>query len=390
MICTFIVLSILFVFSACSEFKEIISTPDDKLAKKKIWEGNPYEEWEVTTLVYPVIPWTLTPSGIVALEGSYEKNIFRPEKVMLLDLEDGKVIWKKAWKPVYEDTIWNSRSLIVSDWKRILTHAQGDILRFTYLTKGEDIWNRPACSVGALDKEFAAGWCMERLALIDPESGKITKNFRLNITPSELHFIESNLLIADKTGALYRFNINEEKLTYIEYGKKIITIYVKKSDVYVFSQNGDDYFIEKLIIEKFSTKTVWSRPLSLKPENYWLHPLKNGVIYPAGFDCIAFDNFKGETLWTSCGVNTKNPPSWDDNGLYMLSSRVMPDSERPLLFIDIENGLQTTLFKNTNDGSVATFMASWIVPGAAINGLIYCIRAKNRIFSLRIAAAVSN
>ncbi|MBU1220956.1 hypothetical protein KKF34_07675 [Myxococcota bacterium] len=390
MIYTFIVLSSLFVFSTCSEFKEIISTPDDKLAKKKIWEGNPYEEWEVTTFVYPVIPWVLTPSGIVALEGSYEKNIFRPEKVMLLDLEDGKVIWRKAWKPVYEDTIWNSRSLIVSDWKRILTHAQGDILRFTNLAKGEDIWNRPACSVGALDKEFAAGWCMERLALIDPESGKITKNIRINITPSELHFVDSNLLIADKTGALYRFNINEEKLTYLEYGKKIITIYINKSDIYVFSQTGDDYFIEKLIVEKFSTKVVWSRPLSLKPENYWLHTLNNGVIYPAGFDCIAFDNFKGETLWTSCGVNTKNPPSWDDNGLYMLSSRVMPDSERPLLFIDIENGLQTTLFKNTNDGSVATFMASWIVPGAAINGLIYCIRAKNRIFSLRIAAAVSN
>lgn len=389
-ILVYLVISAIFFNAACSDFKEIISTPDDKLAKKKVWEGNPYEEWEITTMVYPVIPWILTPSGILAMEGTYEKTVFKPEKMMLLDHEDGKVLWKKAWKPVYEDSIWNSRSILVSDWKRILTHADGDILRFTHLEKGEDIWNRPACTAGALDKEFAAGWCMERLVLINPETGKIEKNIRLNITPTEMHFVENNLLIVDKSGGLYRFNINEEKLTYLGYGKKIITTYLTKTDIYVFSESGDDYFIEKIKPEKFSVKVLWSRVLSLKPENYWLHPVKNGVIYPAGFDCISLDNFKDETIWTSCGVNTKNPPSWDDNGLYMLSSRVMPDTERPVLFIDTENGLQTTLFKPTNDGSVTTFVASWIVPGPSINGLIYCIRSKNRIFSLRIAAPVSN
>ncbi|MBN2724033.1 MAG: hypothetical protein JXR95_08200 [Deltaproteobacteria bacterium] len=326
----------------------------------------------------------------MAFEGYVSEKNFSPEKLVLLDLDEGKTLWRKAFKPVWKKntSLWDSFSIIdgTEKNKSVLSWVSGDVFRMQSIETGEDLWNRPDCKWPTVKGGMVIGYCMNKLMFINRKTGKVLSRRPLPFVPGGLWVQKDRILVLDERGDLKTTPINGYRFSDTLYNKKIIKLIVLSEDIYVFSVLNGDYFIEKIKIEDTGVTIKWSRPLNESPSGFWIHLTPMDILYPAGFGCIGADNRKtGITSWTSCGVFINNPPAWDKNGLLMLSSRITKDGERPMIFIDSENGLQTSLFGRNSNGNVITYTATFISPGKSIKGLIFAIRSKSKIFGLRIS-----
>ena len=378
---------------ACSDynkFENTIKPQNSDAKKKKVWEGSPYVEWESSTFLNPLKPYLGTDEGILTWEGSLSDTGFQIEKAVLLNFKNGQTLWRHAYKPITK-TVLENPLVIKSKFSRIPVLASwvdGDLFRIQNLKTGEDILNKPNCKYISNFKNLLFGYCMGRITVINLENNKKLLTVTSPIKPIYVKSISNyKVLLSDVKHNIYLFDLTTKKLNLLQQNKPIIYLRTDKKTIYEVYTSNDGVIFEVNILKNDELKTKWSVALSGDITNFWFHKTDKFIIYPTGMECISAVNSKnGSEEWTSCGVYEKTPPAWDNDGIYILSSRVI-NNLRPLIFIDNGNGMQTPLFQSLQgENSINPILAYMLTPGKAYHGMIYAVKNKSKIMAIRIAA----
>ncbi|MGM0595651.1 MAG: hypothetical protein ACQES9_01300 [Myxococcota bacterium] len=392
-LCLFLLLN--FAGAACD--KEVISksrTNPEKKARK--WEGSPFIAWESQGFKYNIFPKFIFRNYILIFQGIYNRGkVFNPEKAVLFASTAGRTKWRKALRPVmsskFHPYTTKSEVFVKKTGKKLnialVSWVLGDLFRGQNMKTGDDIWNLPDCSHLVKTGKELWGICFDTLKKLDPFTGKTLEEKEFAIKPLKIIGLPEDLVLLDKKGNLQFYQIKTEKLYSFPKEEKLYHIAVSKEKNYIYTVSRGDfgYLLKMYHYHNNKISLKWKTSLSVLTDFFWIFETENIVILPAGFDCITARNLKdGKEAWTSCGVFTENPPAYDENGLYVLSSRVKKN-EHPLLFLDAFNGLQTPIFRNEGKEDTYTYRAVFLTPGKAKRGLIYGVHKNSKIFALRVA-----
>ncbi len=356
------------------------------------WTGTPYIEWETSIFGQPVLPGRVLEKGVLVYEGLVRENRFRIEKAILLDFSGDQILWRRAISPGQDgpgnvlETL--SIPLPKGESKRelILAWVQGDVLRVQNGHTGQDVWNRPGCRYPQLDQNRLAAVCFDRISILEPENGRIKASLQLSFSPSGMWLLGEYFILLDQAGNLYIHHLKKVVLPRIPMQSNVSSIKVVQNRLLILSTSRGNSVLQALSLGEQSWKQDWKAEFGPVPELFWIHESGEMIIFPIGFDCLSARKLKtGEEAWISCGIHTENPPAWDEDGMFLLSSR-KEKGHRPLLYVDGTNGLQTPLFRSMDSQFVEPFLASTIASGSIVNGLLYGVHTVNKLFALRVAA----
>ncbi len=356
------------------------------------WNGSPFIEWEVSTFLNPLLTWRVVPEGILVYEGSLRDGVFETEKAVLLDFSGDKVLWRKAMSPVLTipGQTFSATAFYIAPGPgrppQFLTWIRGDVLRVQNLNTGDDTWNRPGCRMPVPYRERIAAICFDRLTLIDPDTGQIVTSQGLDFSPHGLWVFQENFILLDADNRLHFLRLTGGALPVIPTPNRLTRVFVHGSQLLMLSNFREGFVLQSLSFSGQKWKLDWKTEINQLPKSFWIHNFQELVIFPIGFDCIAARGLKrGEDVWISCGIDPRNPPAWDEDGIFLLSSRT-ENSHRPVIYIDGYNGLQTPLFRNSDDQNIVPFLAMTIAPGQILNGVLHGVHSTSRLFALRVAA----
>jgi hypothetical protein len=398
-----VVLGGLFLLSGCKYIKSPIKIRGKKSRGEKVWEGSPFVQWESPKLTNSIVLRKQCKKGVFAYEGVYNSsNLFTTQKGLMIDLSEGKILWRKAMKPHFRNHIspYSSKVLIFPKRKKkksvLVSWVEGDLFRAIDWLSGEDVWNRPACKFPVKYGNLIAGYCFDSITVLNRNDGSPIRSTRISIVPENMDGFGDGVIIIDKEKRIYYFDLKTQKLQ--PFNKKYILKHHKivGTRLYLLYKEGHGYVLEMLKYLKNTretrynnnsrVKSVWKVSLSISPTSFWVHEQDDAVIVPMGLDCMSSRTVSsGMELWTSCGIFLLNPPAFDEFGMYVLSSREKKGN-RSILFVDGDNGLQTTLFRKESGYGTETFRAVHLAPGKITNGLIYGIQNSTKILAIRISA----
>ena len=389
------ILPIMLLFLAQAGCPELNPRTGPPVRARPTWTGSPFIEWEVSTFLNPLLAWRVLSEGILVYEGALRDGRFEPEKAVLLDFSGDKVLWRKSLSPTLPlaGEVFSAKSLYLppttSRPAQFLTWVQGDVLRVQNLSTGEDTWNRPGCRFPVLHRDRVAAVCFDRLTLIEADSGQIVTTQALGFSPTGLWVHGENFILRDTQDILHHLRLSGGALPRIPTPGRLAHVHVQGKHLLLLSRHRDGFVLQSLSMSGQGWVLDWKTGLNQVPETFWVHGFQELVIFPIGFDCIAArDQARGQEAWISCGVDPRNPPAWDEDGVFLLSSRT-ENEHRPVIYVDGYNGLQTPLFRNTDDASIEPIMAMTIAPGPILDGVLHGVHSTSRLFALRVAAPVT-
>jgi hypothetical protein len=260
------------------------------------------------------------------------------------------------------------------------------VLRVQNLNTGEDTWNRPGCRLPVSYRERIAAICFDRLTLIEPDTGLIVTSQKLEFSPRGLWVLQDHFILMDAENNLYFLRLTGSALPKIPTPGRLARVFVHDGHLLMLSHSREGFVLQSLSFSGQRWVLDWKTEINQVPEAFWIHGFQETVIFPIGFNCIAARGLKsGEEVWISCGIDPRNPPAWDEDGIFLLSSRT-ENAHRPVIYIDGYNGLQTPLFRNSDDQNIVPFLAMSISPGQVRNGVLHGVHSTSRLFALRVAA----
>jgi hypothetical protein len=356
------------------------------------WNGSPFIEWEVSTFLNPLLTWQVLSEGIMVYEGAIREGRFDPEKAVLLDFSGDKVIWRKALSPRLspDEPVFAARTFYLpaapARPPQFVTWVRGDVLRAQNVLTGEDTWNRPGCRLPLLHQDRIAAVCFDRLTLIEPETGQIVTSQTLGFRPTGLWTLGEHFILRDTEDNLHYLRLSGGQLPAIPTPGRLTHVFVRNGRLLLLSRHREGHVLQSLSVSGQRWVLDWKTELNQVPNGFWIHGFQELIIFPIGFDCISARGLeKGDEAWISCGIDPMNPPAWDEDGVFLLSSRV-ENGHRPVIYVDGYNGLQTPLFRNTDDANIVPIMAMTIAPGQILHGVLHGVHSTSRLFALRVAA----
>jgi len=375
--------------AGCPELNPRVGPVD---RSRPTWNGSPFIEWEVSTFLNPLLTWQVLNEGILVYEGSLRDGVFDTEKAVLIDFSGNKVLWRKAMSPVLAlpGQAFSATAFPIPSGPnrppQFLTWVRGDVLRVQNLNTGEDTWNRPGCRHPVLYRERLAAVCFDRLTLIDPDSGLIVTSQKLGFSPRGLWVLQEHFILLDAENNLHFLRLTGGTLPKIPTPGRLARVFVHDGHLLMLSHSRDGFVLQSLSFSGQRWVLDWKTEINQVPEAFWIHGFQETVIFPIGFNCIASRGLKrGEEVWISCGIDPRNPPAWDEDGIFLLSSRT-ENAHRPVIYVDGYNGLQTPLFRNSDDQNIVPFLAMTISPGRVLHGVLHGVHSTSRLFALRVAA----
>lgn len=380
-------------FSAC------LPGPPSRVATtspKQQWNGSPYVEWEISTFLNPLLIYRVFPDGILAFEGSYRDNTFEPEKSVLLNFA-GEQLWRtsialelKTIQQTFSAVVFRlpsspGRPQLLLNWLR------QSVLRVQDFFSGEDVWNRPGCQMPMLTPTGRlAAVCFGRLTLLDTTTGRVLASQELSFEPIDMWGYDKSFLFLDDQRNLHILSFSGERTPTVPTPQNLERVFVVGRYLILISRSRDAYMMQVIHLENSAWKLDWKLRLERLSNAFWVHTHHDRIIFPLGFDCIGARTFeRGEETWISCGLTEENPPAYDEDGLFLLSSR-SERGHRPVIYVDGRNGLQTPLFRNTPYQEVVPFLAMTLAPGPLVNGVLYGVHSSNKLFAMRVAAPSNN
>ena len=377
------------VLSACPELNPRVGPVD---RARPTWNGSPFIEWEVSTFLNPLLTWRVVPEGILVYEGALRDKTFETEKAVLMDFAGDKVLWRKAMSPVQAipGQPFSATAFTIAPGpdrpSQFLTWIRGDVLRVQNLTTGEDTWNRPGCRLPLIYRDRIAAICFDRLTLIEADTGQIATTQALDFSAQGLWVFQENFILLDSNNALHFMRLAGGVLPRIPTPSRLARVFVHGTHLMLLSNFREGFVLQSLSFSGQKWVLDWKTEINQVPESFWIHRFQELAIFPIGFDCIAArDLKKGQEAWISCGVDPRNPPAWDEDGIFVLSSRV-ENAHRPVIYVDGYNGLQTPLFRSSDEHNIVPFLAMTITPGPIQNGVLHGVHSTSRLFALRVAA----
>ncbi|MBU1537505.1 hypothetical protein KKF84_19475 [Myxococcota bacterium] len=381
----------------CHEVEETLTRKKAETPAVPKWAGSPFLEWESPKFHNDIILRGIFPAGVYGYEGkTTAMGQLNPDKGILLTYADGRLIWRRALIPHFVNPIspFSSRIVTFQTSKKVeamLTWVRGDLFRVQEMASGSDLWNRPACLYPTRAGKYIAGYCFNKVHLMDPDSGHPVKKIATTLPVTNLWSMGKGLLIQHGKGSLSYMELPGGRVHEPLERPEFKHIAVKKDRVFVLYREERRFVLEMLKYKKpdlygGGLVSAWKIFLSLFPATFWVRIQEDQVIHPTGLDCMMSRTMQsGMELWTSCGLYLFNPPAYDDFGMYMLSSRRVGEL-RPIVFIDGDNGLQTNLFTSHDGGNETTVDGKFIAPGKVRNGLIYAIHKHSKVVAVRVSA----